>query len=402
MKRPDDSAAEIRELKARLTEAEQTLDAIRSGQVDALAVSGPEGDRIFTLQGAETPYRILVEQMDQGALMLVDDGTILYSNSRFSEMAKTPLEQVIGSSWQQFFPVETHPQLEASLKTAGLPGPGTDLNLRAGDDTVCPVHLSLRSMSASGVEGFAVIVRDLTERRRSENALRKTSEELIEKNQELETFSYSISHDMRQPLRAMQGYAQILLEDCGEKLDPLSRSYLQRIITSADRLDRLIHDVLGYCQLSRTQNETVTIDLDEMVRDMVAKHPGLHDANIELIRAPAKVRGNAVGLGQCISNLLGNAVKFVPPGSSPSVKVWTERANGRLRLWVADQGIGISPKDQENIFGIFCRVNSAEEYEGTGIGLTMVKKAVEKMGGRVGVVSELGAGSRFWIELESA
>ena len=257
-------------------------------------------------------------------------------------------------------------------------------------------------MSNSGVEGFSVIVTDLTERQRSENALRKTSEELLEKNGQLEAFSYSISHDMRAPLRHMQGFANILLEDYGDKLEPVPKSYLERIVSSSNRLDRLIDDVLAYSQLSRAQNGLAPFDLDKMVRETVETYPNLREANIEIVASSAKVLGYEVALGQCISNLLGNAIKFVPKGIPPHVKVWTESGDGRVRLWVQDNGIGISPKNQERIFNIFSRLNSNKEYEGTGIGLSMVKKAVEKMGGRVGVESELGRGSRFWIELESA
>ena len=135
--------AEITELKAHLAEARETLNAIRMGELDALVASGPGGDQIFTLQGAETPYRILVEEMNQGALMLLPDGTILYANTRFAELSKTPLEQVIGSSWQQFFPRDKHPQLETCLKTTepvsppgGVESPGCGWLLLSGSPFV--------------------------------------------------------------------------------------------------------------------------------------------------------------------------------------------------------------------------------------------------------------------------
>jgi len=402
MEKPDDLKKEIRELKARLGESEQTLNAIRSGEVDALVVSGSRGDQVFTLKGAEMPYRILVEEMNQGALLITPDGTILYANTRFAVLSKMPLEQVIGSSWQQFFPRENLPQLEASLKASGALSPGEELRLQATDGSLCPVHLSLRTMSASGLEGFSVIVTDLTERKQSENALRKTSAELLEKNEALEAFSTTISHDMRAPLRSMEGFVQILLGDYGDKLEPQAKSYLDRIAMSAKRLDHLIADVLAYSKLSCDQNEVATLDLDKIVRDMVEIYPNLREADIEIVASSARVRGLEVPLGQCISNLLGNAIKFVPTGVTPHVKVWTEPINGQSRLWVADNGIGISPNDQERIFDIFSRLHSNAAYEGTGLGLSLVKKAVEKMGGRVGVESELGQGSRFWIELQSA
>jgi PAS domain S-box-containing protein len=402
MEELSDLKTEIQNLKARLAEAEETLNAIRGGEVDALVTSGPGGDRIFTLQGAETPYRILVEEMNQGALMLIPDGTILYANTRFAVLSKSPLEQVIGSSWRQFFARDKYPQLETCLKTTEPATPPEELSLQAADGSFCPVHLSLRSMSTDGVAGFSVIVTDLTERKRSENALRKTSDELLEKNGQLEAFSYSISHDIRAPLRAMHRFASLLLSDYGGKLEPEPKSYLECIVSSAIQLDRLISDVLADSKLSRNQNEAASFDLDKMVRGIVETYPNLREANIEIVASSAHVRGYAVALGQCISNLLGNALKFVPAGRVPCVKVWTEPTDGRVRLWVQDNGIGILPDDQERIFDIFSRVPSEEDYEGTGIGLSMVKKAVEKMGGRVGVESEPGQGSRFWIELESA
>jgi signal transduction histidine kinase len=252
------------------------------------------------------------------------------------------------------------------------------------------------------VEGFSVVVTDLTERRQSESALRKTSEELLEKNAALEAFSHTISHDIRAPLRAMQGFVQILLESYGDKLEPEAKSYLDRIESSATRLDRLIHDVLAYSKLSNSENEVVAFDLDHMVRETVETYPNLRDAHIEIATSSAQVKGHQVALGQCVSNLLGNALKFVPPGRVPRVKVWTQTIKRRLRLWVQDNGIGILPEDQVRIFDVFSRLDTEQAYEGTGLGLSMVKNAVEKMGGQVGVESEIGQGSRFWIELACA
>jgi PAS domain S-box-containing protein len=393
---------EISELKARLAEAEDTLNAIRGGEVDALVASGPNGDQVFTLQGAEMPYRILVEEMNQGALLLIPDGTILYANTQFARLAKTPLEQVIGSAWQQFFPRDKHLQLEGLLKTTEPVTPSEALNLMAADGSSCPVQLALRSMHSAGVEGFSVILTDLSERQRSEDALRKISVELLEKNGDLNAFSHSVSHDMRAPLRTMQGFARVLLEDYASQLDPKAKTYLSQIETSAERLSRLINDVLSYSQLSQVQNQPGTFELARLLRDIVETYPNLREANIEILPFHALVRGYEVALSQCISNLLGNALKFIPQGVTPRIKVWAERSKGHWRLWVQDNGIGIARKDQGRIFDAFSRLHSHEVYEGSGLGLSMVKKAVEKMGGRVGVESELGQGSRFWVEVPIA
>jgi signal transduction histidine kinase len=208
---------------------------------------------------------------------------------------------------------------------------------------------------------------------------------------------------MRQPLRAMEGYAQALREDFGDKLDGAGRTYIERISAAAVRLDRLIADVLSYSRITRADVEIKTIDLDPLVRDVVNNYPSLRAAKIEVAPNLGVVRGHEAPLVQCVSNLLDNAVKFASRGREPTVRIRSElRPDGFCRLWVADNGIGIHPRDQERIFNIFTQVHGPQSFEGTGIGLSIVKKAVTRMGGRVGVESALGEGSRFWIDLPRA
>ena len=244
--------------------------------------------------------------------MLIPDGTILYANTRFGVLSKTPLEQVIGSTWQKFFPWDKYPQLATSLETKKPVDTPEELSLQAADGSFCPVQLSVRSASASGVDGFSVIITDLTERKQSEKALRKTSDELLEKNEQLKAFSYSISHDMRAPLRTMQNFADLLLDEYADKLESVPRSYLERIASSATQLERLINDVLADSQLSRDQSEASTFDLCKMVGEMVENYPNLREANIEIVASSAWVWGYEVALGQCISNLLGNKAIQIP------------------------------------------------------------------------------------------
>lgn len=218
---------------------------------------------------------------------------------------------------------------------------------------------------------------------------------------QLEAFSYSISHDMRGPLRAMQQYSQILIEDCGSDLRPEACEYLDRIRRAAGRLDRLIQDVLTYSRFARSSMPLVLIDLEKLVREILQQYPALQppQAKIELLNSLPPVLGHEASLTQCISNLLANAVKFVPPGRQPHIRIWTGHQNGSVQVWFEDNGIGIAPEHHQRIFNIFERINRDDEYEGTGIGLSIVKKTIERMGGDVGVESELGRGSRFWIRL---
>jgi PAS domain S-box-containing protein len=254
---------------------------------------------------------------------------------------------------------------------------------------------------------------------------------LQEANEALEVFVYSVSHDLRAPLRAMQGFAQALLEDYADQLDAEGQNYTHYIGASAQEMSTLLQDLLDYSRLSRTDISLQAVDLASVVAT------GLSQLEIELQQKHAQVTveqplpdvmAHRATLVQVVTNLVANAIKFVAPGVQPQVRVWVqERGSQSLSeegegedalpttynlqrttpdnsvcLWVEDNGIGIEPKHQERIFNVFERLHGAETYPGTGIGLALVRKGVERMGGRVGVESQLGQGSRFWIELQKA
>ena len=261
---------------------------------------------------------------------------------------------------------------------------------------------------------FGVAV-DITARKQAEEELEYAHNQLEQRVTErtarlretvadLEAFSYSLSHDMRAPLRAMQGYAHLLKRAFADQLGILGNEYLERIMTGAERLDHLIQDVLTFSRVARAPLEPKTVDLDILLERVLAEYPVLRSIGVglQIVKPLLPVRGHEILLSQCVSNLLTNAVKFVRPGEKPHVCVSTSPLDGGVRLYVEDHGIGIAPEDQERIFGIFQRVYSHEQYEGTGIGLAIVQKAVERMGGRVGVESEPGRGSKFWLQLPGA
>jgi PAS domain S-box-containing protein len=219
---------------------------------------------------------------------------------------------------------------------------------------------------------------------------------------ELEAFSYSLSHDMRAPLRAMEGYTQLLRNILSDKLGPKEEDFFGRIMASAERLDNLIQDVLQYSRVARAPLELKEIDLEKIVAQVISDYPNLQppEADIRIQKPLLPVLGHEAFLTQCISNLLSNAVKFVAPGVKPKVTVSTKAYGREARLFVEDNGIGISPENQKQIFGIFQRLHPTTTYPGTGIGLAIVQKAVQRMGGRVGVESTLGKGSSFWLQLK--
>jgi signal transduction histidine kinase len=252
----------------------------------------------------------------------------------------------------------------------------------------------------------------VAERKRAEDALarqrtnlekliRQRTAKLRETLAELESFSYSITHDMRAPLRAMQNFAMLLEEDCSQSLAATGRDYCRRIRESAKRMDLLIQDALTYSRVVREEFPLQPVDLSKLLHGLVESYPNLQppEVQIDLELEGVFVLGNQSALIQCFSNLLGNAVKFVALGIRPHVRVYAERKAGTIRVWLADNGIGIPPSARDKIFVMFQRVHSDQEYPGTGIGLAIVKKAVERMNGMVGVESEPGKGSRFWVEL---
>ena len=229
--------------------------------------------------------------------------------------------------------------------------------------------------------------------------VKERTAELTEAINDLQHFSYALVHDMRAPLRAMRSYAELLLP---EQQRETSQKFCRRIIDSADRMDNLIRDSLNYTRIAYQHLPKVPIDLQAFLLGLIESYPNLelHKSRITILRELPRVQGNHAMLTHCFSNLLNNALKFVPPGEEPRVTIHAEKKNGAVRIWIEDNGTGIHPKDHKRIFDMFQQVHKG--YQGTGIGLAIVRKAVERMGGQVGVESEPGKGSRFWVQLDAA
>jgi PAS domain S-box-containing protein len=216
---------------------------------------------------------------------------------------------------------------------------------------------------------------------------------------QLEEFSYSVSHDLRAPIRAIAGYAQVLGEDHDHLLDEESRWLLGRIARSADHMARLVDDVLTLSRAASANVELTSIPLAPLVTRIIERHPSMQEPEASVrMELPHAAIGDEALLTQALTNLLSNAVKFVGPGVRPEVAVRSERRDGRVRIVVEDNGIGLRPEHVDKLFGMFQRLPTTSSYEGTGIGLALVRKAAERMGGKAGA-EPLAVGSRFWIEL---
>jgi len=300
---------------------------------------------------------------------------------------------------------------------------------RRKDGTLVDISLTVSPVKdpAGRIIGASKIARDISERKRSRAEVdrllllaqaeieeRKKAEERVrELNQDLEArvrtrtadleaFSYTIAHDLRAPLRAIHRFSDLLLEDYAERLDDEGRDYLTRLAGGAARMDRLIADLLDFSRVARARSEPRPVNLDEImedVRDSLAPEILEKKAKLVVLNGIPHLRADKVLLTQVLRNLVGNAIKFVSAGTIPEVKVSAEARAPYVRLLIQDNGIGISPEHHQRIFQLFERLHGTDAYPGTGVGLAIVKKAAERMNGRVGLESQIGRGSRFWVDV---
>ena len=237
-----------------------------------------------------------------------------------------------------------------------------------------------------------------------EHAVEQRTRELIATNKQMEAFVYSIAHDLRAPLRSMQGFSTMLVEDEESVLSKAGKDYAGRIIHSAQQMDQLLRDLLAFSRIAQHSVELTSVDLGEVIATNVSQLESEikeKAACVEALGPWPHVVAHEPTVTQVLTNLMTNALKFAVPGVPPRVRLWTEEKGEFIRVWVEDNGIGISPDHQHQIFKLFTRLHG-EQYPGTGVGLAIVEKGIERMGGRVGVESRAGSGARFWFELRKA
>jgi PAS domain S-box-containing protein len=366
---------------------------------------------------SERRYRFLAENNPQIVWTARPDGLLDYFNHRWTEVTGLPVEAGIGEGWATTIHPDDLPRMNAAWGRSLATGEPYAIEHRVR--TRDGVWRWFRSQGAAlraadgGIQlwvGTAADVHDereaLEEVRRLnadlEHRVVERTAQLADANAELESFAYSVAHDLRAPLRGMQGFSRALLEDHADALGETGRDYAGRIARGAERLDDLINDLLAYSRLAREEIRSEPVELEGLVAD-VLRHmdPQIEQARaaLQLERPFPAVIGQRAVLTQVLMNLIGNAIKFVPPGAEPRVRVWAEHRGGNARIWVEDNGIGICPEHRDKIFRVFERLHGQKAYPGTGIGLAIVKKGIERLGGSVGVVSEPGRGSRFWFEL---
>ncbi|MDB5207036.1 MAG: domain S-box protein [Flavisolibacter sp.] len=415
----EDLQAEIEELKLQLQEAHETIEAIRTGQVDALVVEGTNGHQLYTLRSADQAFRVFIEKMTEGAVTLNSKGSILYCNSQFASLVKMPLSNVISLPFHQFIAPENVDDYQALFERCWTQDCKGEVLLTAGDHFT-PVQLSLTKLALEEGVSLSIILTDLTAQKKVQQQLSSNNKQLAEinhalelSNHDLQQFASVASHDLQEPLRKIQLFSNLLNDRGGAQLTPESKKYLEKIIYSAGRMKALIIDVLNYSKLSANDNPFECIDLNVLIKEL------LDDFDLFIAEKKAVINVgelpclyvNRGQIRQMFQNLLSNSLKFAGKEKTSIIDITAKLVRDKsfdseedpegafCLLTISDNGIGFDEKYAAKIFSLFERLHSKETYEGTGIGLAITKKIVEKHNGLIAAHSKEGEGARFLILL---
>jgi PAS domain S-box-containing protein len=401
-------------LMIRLEESEQLIEAIKAGEVDAFALNRNNKPEIFTLESGDHSYRMLVENFNEGALTLSEDGLIVYTNSYFHGLLDLPYTEAIGKPIFSFIQPDSAAAFDTIFNNALNGQSKGEIILSSGTKNI-PVYVSLTSLSNTpSIVGM--VVTDLTERKIFEQQIEEKAKqleiknvELQKMNKDLESFAYISSHDLQEPLRKIQLFASRINDEENQNLSASGKNMFSRMQLAAKRMQTLIDDLLTYSRSNsnkaikdfeivslNTIMDEVKDDLKEEIEEKNAAFEAddLCDAKV----IPFQFR-------QMMHNLIGNALKFSDPSNPPHIKIECEELPSfppfnykkACHITVLDNGIGFEQHYSDKIFQVFQRLHERSEYKGTGIGLAIVKKIVENHDGIITATSEPSKGARFDI-----
>ncbi len=367
---------------------------------------------------SEKALRWLVDAVrDYAIFMLTPEGNIATWNGGAQRLKGYEPKEIIGRHFSVFYP-ESDKQAgkpEMELREAGKVGRFEDEGWRIRKDGSrfwANVLITAIFDESGELIGFGKITRDLTERKILLDTISQHARQLelrvAEREaaySEMEAFAYSVSHDLKAPLRAVEGFSQALAEEYSHVLDATAREYLAFVNNGAARMTRLIDDLLQYSRLGRAELPLQPVEARHAVEEAVAQLPAESRSGCDIenqVDPGITVQAHPQTLVQMLLNLLQNALKFRREEVRPRILIRAEHRGPMARILVEDNGIGIAPQHQQRIFNVFERLNDVSEFPGTGIGLAIIRRAVARMGGACGVESEPGMGSTFWIDLPVA
>lgn len=398
----DQRLPEHTDLVRRLEEAEDALRAIRSGEVDAVLVQA-EREQVYTLETADKPYRLLVEQMPQGAATITPEGAILYCNHRFADLVKRPQRALPGQRVHDLVAPESRPCLDALLQDGRTAEAQGEVTLERVDGRRVPVYLGVSALQ-EGALGLCLVITDLTEQRHYRE-LRRAQQALREAEQRKDEFLATLAHELRNPLAPIRNALEVLkLRGPADPELQWGRNVIDRQVQV---MARLLDDLLDVSRIARNKLELRTECLDltqiieismEMSRPLV--EAGGHQLVVSRPPEPIYVEGDAVRLAQVFANLLTNAAKYTDRGGR--IELTLSRQEQAATVAVRDNGIGIATETMPHLFDIFSQAQPAlpRAQGGLGIGLSLVKGLVALHGGRVEAFSEgPGRGSEFVVTL---
>jgi len=415
---PAASIAELTRLRGQLEDLLAAFAAIRGGGVDAIMVGGPNEERLYTLTSADRPYRVIVEEMGEGAATVSERGVLLYVNRRLSNLVGRDRRDLIGTDATALVDPADRSQLINLLDAPAGQTNRAELNLAGRDGATVPALTSVTGLDIDGVLVRCLVVADLTSRRRQgreiadANAviaahsadLERANTELARSNEDLAQFAYAASHDLAEPLRTITAFADLLQQRYRGRLDTDADDFIEFITSSATRMQQLIADMLAYSRVDTQAKPFTAVDAQQVFETVLADLNSRIDDTGAIVRSRTLPVLNAdrTQLAQVLANLIRNALTFVAADVTPRVLVWAEPDAGAWRFTVADNGIGIPPEHRQRVFGMFKRLHTRDVYSGTGVGLAIVQKVVQRHGGIIWIEDNPGGGCRLIFTIPSA